>query len=112
MIDKSANIPGHVRDFITGGRLVAFTRSAIVKNDHGESFRQLLDEVDWPCERTEPIAHDENERRPGAADAVSNPGAVYIGVPHRIRTTGQWAIRLWRVVRMTGLALLVHNAPA
>ena len=55
------------------------------KSDHGESLRQRVDEVERPRERTEAIAHDENKRRPGATDVVSDLDAVDVGVLHRHR---------------------------
>src|SRR6266852_4709966 len=92
MIQKAANILGHVGEFIPEDRLVAKTCAAIIEKHHGEPLRQRLDEVRRPRARVETIAHDENKRWPGPTDIEGDLDAVNLGVAHRHRAASQWAI--------------------
>src|SRR6266403_549213 len=89
MIQKAANILGHVGEFIPDCGFVAKTGAAIVEKYHCEPLRQRLNEVERPSARVETIAHDEYQGWPGATDIESDLDAVNLYVAHRhCSTTG------------------------
>src|SRR5258708_2437446 len=83
MIQKAANILGHVGEFIPECGFVAETCTAIIEKQHCEPLRQRLNEVERPCARVETIAHDEYQGWPGATDIESHLDAVNLGVAHQ-----------------------------
>jgi len=78
-VEQPADVARHVRDRIALDRPVASSCAAIVQRDDSETLRQLFNEGGRPRRRTEPIAHDQHERRPVALHLEGNVDAIHAG---------------------------------